>query len=233
MLCAMPSVTKANEALSPMPQSITQSTPDYIAQAQARVKKYYPQYVEYFVPIFIAIRGTWKEISSLINKKIHENLEIFSEDIKSEIDKSTIILIALEQFTWANSFCKMEDVEIIDQNEWYDIRAWIASEITFDINAQVQKSLNDSRKKLNRAIERSNKLVEDINKFERKKTSTSPDGLINDVEALYEIIDVDWLKDLPTIQNIVSSYKNICKMMNRKPSQKWEVFITEYERIHK
>ena len=55
----MPSVTKANEVLSPMTQSVTQSTiPDYIAQAQAAVKKYYPQYVEYFVPIFIAIRGT-------------------------------------------------------------------------------------------------------------------------------------------------------------------------------
>jgi hypothetical protein len=52
----MPSVTKANEALSPMPQSITQSTPDYIAQAKAGVKKYYPEYEEYFKGIIKDIK---------------------------------------------------------------------------------------------------------------------------------------------------------------------------------
>ena len=51
----MPSVTKANEALSPMPQSITQSTPDYIAQAQTGLKKYYPQYEDFFKGIFSSI----------------------------------------------------------------------------------------------------------------------------------------------------------------------------------
>ena len=53
----MPSVTKANEAFSPMPQSITQSTtPDYIAQAKAGVKKYYPEYEEYFKGIIKDIK---------------------------------------------------------------------------------------------------------------------------------------------------------------------------------
>ncbi len=217
---------------APMTEAVEQATiPNYINQAENWVKKYYPQYEEYFEPILISIKTIWKETEFLINKKIQENLDIFSDDIKSEKDKITIILIAFEQFTWENSFSKFKDVEVIDKNEWYDIRAWIASEITFDINAQITKKLNESRIKVNKAIERSNMLKEEIKKYENKEINKTPNWIINDIEELFEIIEVNRLKDLPTIQKITQSYKNICKRIDRLPSKKWELFIKEYEKI--
>ena len=98
MLCAMPSVTKANEALSPMTQSITKtSTPDYIAQAQAGLKKYYPQYEEYFKPIFTEIYTLSASTQNIINAKVQENFELFDEELPSEKDRITTILLVLEK----------------------------------------------------------------------------------------------------------------------------------------
>ena len=98
MLCTMPSVTKANVSISPMTENIEQaSVPNYIAQAEAGVKKYYPQYVEYFKPIFTRTYKLSTSSQNIINTKVQENFELFDEELPSEKDRITTILLVLEK----------------------------------------------------------------------------------------------------------------------------------------
>ena len=93
------------------------SIPDYIAQAKAAVKKYYPQYENYFNSIFEELKVLEQEDKNFFNKIIHKDLDLFSIDIKTEKDKWTTILIFLEKFELKKSFQEAKDVQIIDQSQ--------------------------------------------------------------------------------------------------------------------
>jgi hypothetical protein len=81
-----------------MTENIEQaSVPNYIAQAEAGVKKYYPQYVEYFKPIFTEIYELSASTQNIINAKVQENFELFDEELPSEKDRITTILLVLEK----------------------------------------------------------------------------------------------------------------------------------------
>ena len=141
----MPFVTKANEVLFPMTQSVTQSsTPDYIAQAQVGVKKFYPQYENYFNSIFEKLKMLEQKDQNFINKTIHKDLDLYSIDIKTEKDKWAVILMAFEKMVWKKDFQEAKDVVVIDKNEWYDLREAIACEIEDDI----KKIIIEKAKKL-------------------------------------------------------------------------------------
>ena len=82
---------------SPRTQNVEQTNvPDYISQAQTAVKKYYPEYEEYFKPIFTRTYKLSTSSQNLINKKIQENFDLFEEELTSEKDKVTTILLVLE-----------------------------------------------------------------------------------------------------------------------------------------
>ena len=113
-----------------LPASAQGSAPDYIAQAQAGVKKYYPEYEEYFKPIFTRTYKLSTSSQNLINKKIQENFDLFEEELTSEKDKVTTILLVLEkvisnQNELSNSIKNKDLIEI-------------ASEISNDINQQAR-----------------------------------------------------------------------------------------------
>jgi hypothetical protein len=94
----MPSLTNANEALSPMLQSITQSTtPDYIAQAKAAVRKYYPQYEEYFKPIFDQISKLDKSLIDIINNNLDNAINKSKDELKTEKQVYTMVLMTIEK----------------------------------------------------------------------------------------------------------------------------------------
>ena len=65
---------------SPRTQNVEQTNvPDYISQAKVAVKKYYPQYDEYFKPIFDQISKIDQEYINVINNnldKIAKNTKI-------------------------------------------------------------------------------------------------------------------------------------------------------------
>ena len=83
-------------ATLPTDSQTQQSIPDYVGQAPADVHKYYPQYEEYFDPIFMIFSQANKDEISIINKKIYENFDIFSEELQNNKDKIATILITLE-----------------------------------------------------------------------------------------------------------------------------------------
>jgi len=75
-----------------------QTTPDYMSQVEAGVKKYYPQYADYFVTIIGTISKIPTNIKNKINTIIEENFEIFEDDITTEKDKITSILMFYEVY---------------------------------------------------------------------------------------------------------------------------------------
>ena len=65
---------------SPRTQNVEQTNvPDYISQAKVAVKKYYPQYDEYFKPIFDQISKIDQEYINVINN----NLDKIAKNIKN------------------------------------------------------------------------------------------------------------------------------------------------------
>ena len=138
-----------------------QSIPNYVGQAPADVHKYYPQYEAYFKTIFDKINTLKPHSIALLNEEIHENMELFEEDIKSEKDKRTIILMALEMLiVGKKEFTKAKDVMGVqgDNDYKYEIAESIEDGATRKAKwerEQSQKELEQSQKRYDRIIARS------------------------------------------------------------------------------
>ena len=121
----------SERSASPMVENIEQqSTPDYISQAEAWVKKYYPQYADYFKATLGTISKIPANIKNKINAIIEENFEIFEDDITTEKDKITTILMFYEHYLWNSYFTNQNDVKSISKELWYDVRFSAAKEIS-------------------------------------------------------------------------------------------------------
>ena len=150
---------------SPRTQNVEQTNvPDYISQTKAAVKKYYPQYEEYFNKIFTRANRLSISSQNLVNKKIDENFDLFEEELTSEKDKITTILLVLEKvISNQNELSKsIKNKDLIE----------IATEISNDINQQARADRDQARADRDQAIQetnlikrRTNKLNEIINKL--------------------------------------------------------------------
>ena len=120
---------------------------DYVAQAQVNIKKYYPQYEEYFKPIFAATDNLslsgWNKI---INDKIHENFAIFDDELTTERDRCTTILTVLDDLLGDSTFINSK--KMIDSSDGEGLIIAIASEISSDIKVQCSRELRSSREEL-------------------------------------------------------------------------------------
>lgn len=225
---------------APMTENIEQATvPNYINQARNWVRKYYPQYEEYFRPIFKRINNLWENNIKLINTKINENFLIFEDEIKSEKDKITTTLIVLEKIIWTNSFYKSKEIEKIDPNEWYDIREGIATEIIWEINIKLSQKLKENKEKLeatNSRKEELNKQIAEINNLNNKLRSignnnTDNERILNEVEIFFEKVDSQRIRESKAMQNFIESYLNINKRIGRTPKKWWKKIYEEYKKI--
>ena len=123
---------------SPRTQNVEQTNvPDYISQTKAAVKKYYPQYEEYFNKIFTRANRLSISSQNLVNKKIDENFDLFEEELTSEKDKITTILLVLEKvISNQNELSKsIKNKDLIE----------IATEISNDINQQARADRDQAR----------------------------------------------------------------------------------------
>ena len=212
---------------SPMTENVEQSTvPNYINQAQVGVKKYYPQYEKYFEPIFITIKDIGNYNIKIINTKIMENLEIFSDEIRSEKDKITTTLIVLEKITGANSFYKSNDVEIIDPKEWYDIREGVATEIIWDVNLSLVQELKNIKTQI-KAAERLNNQLKSI----WGKSNWEKEKILTEIEDFFKSVNEKRIKESKSMQEFIETYININKKIGREPNNVWKKIIEEYKNI--
>ena len=105
--------------------------PDYISQAEAGVKKYYPEYEEYFKGIIKEIKWLWGYEQYLFNKETNRNLLNAWGLLKNEKEIITTLLVSMEKVHWIEDFKKKiwisEDSNINDVSN--DIIEWFFSSI--------------------------------------------------------------------------------------------------------
>ena len=225
-----------DKAASPMVENVEQqSTPDYIGQAEAWLKKYYPQYANYFKTTLETISKIPTKTKNKINTIIEENFEIFEDGITTEKDKITTILMFYEHYLWNNYFTNQNDVKIISKEFWYDIRFLAAKEISrwltkygwknYQEIIRIQLEILNERKAQNE---------------KRDKGNNSPEIMQWDVEKILNIriklfdknlIPRSELKNLEIIKQDIKNYKEFCKITWKKPSPIWQKFIDEYNKI--
>ena len=213
--------------ISPMIENVEQSSlPNYINQAENWVKKYYPQQEEYFKPIFTRTYKLSASSQNLINKKIQENFDLFEEELTSEKDKITTILLVLEkvisnQNELSNSIKNKDLIEI-------------ASEISNDINQQARADRDQAIQETNLIKRRTNKLDEIINYINSNEINKETMGRIVDkMEEYFTLFEVNEVKEDQWLQKIIKHYINYTKQINRTPSNTGKKFIDEYNKINK
>jgi hypothetical protein len=216
---------------------------DYISQAQAAVKKYYPQHVEYFNPIFAKINNLKSDTKSMINNRIKGNLELFDEELPTDKDKMTTILLVLEKLLEQSQFIKSFDVGI---KKTEDFREEIAKEIASEIIADSKKRLAAAEGELAAAEgelavtkAKNSKLKEIINLVNNSndKNKETAKNIVLKMDEFFGLYDDNELrKDIEedaSIQKIINQYINLTKEYGITPSASGKRVIDAYNKYHK
>lgn len=225
-----------DKAASPIVENVEQqSTPNYMNQVEAWVKKYYPQYADYFKPAIEIMNWIPQSVKEKINFIIDDNFDLFEDDITSEKDKITTILMFYENYLWKSYFLNQNDVKKISKDLWYDIRFSAAKEISkwfikemgkeYQEIIQIQTEILTEKKAQNE---------------KRGKGNDSPEELKKDMEntlairmKLFEknLISRTKMNNFKVLIEDINNYKKICDITWKKPSPIWQKFIDEYNKI--
>ena len=227
------------------------STPDYIQKAKVGLTQYYPQFKDYFEPIFadtdnLSLSG-WKKV---INKKIQEYFDIFDEEITTERDKCATILTTLDDLLGDKTF-KRSKIHV-DTSDGEDLINSIASEIASDIKVQFSRELRESRERLANEKERLanekerlakekersiriNKVKDAIKKVKDtiNASNSNTKQVLLAIEDLFDVSELSDVKESPGTQEIIKHYISISQKANHTPSPTAQKFIDEYNRITK
>ena len=206
------------------------STPDYIQKAKVGLTQYYPQFKDYFEPIFTRIFKLSNSSQNIINTKIHENFDLFDEELPTEKDKVTTILLVLE-----NVISGQDQLSKSTNNttRGKDLIA-IAEEISNDINQQAKAEIEQTKQHTNLIKRRTNKLNEIINYINSNEIKKETIGKIVDkMEEYFTLFEIKEIKEDQWLQKIIMHYINYTRQINRVPSKLGENFIDEYNRITK
>lgn len=220
-----------------MTTGFAQTTPDYVQKAKAGLTQYYPQFKDYFEPIFSRIMGLKENSRNLINSKIHDNFDTFADEISSDKDKNAVVLLVLEEFVGGDQFKKSAIFDATNE----DIRIGVANEIYYDLELNIKKELreiiNDVAQIDNDVAQidkRNAKLKEIINSLNNSTNSRETiEKILNQIEDYYKLFEVGEIKDDSGLQKIIKQYINLNKKINRRPSAIGQKFIDEYNRIIK
>ena len=206
------------------------STPDYIQKAKIGLNQYYPQFKDYFEPIFARTLKLSTSSQNIINTKIHENFDLFDEELPTEKDKVTTILLVLENvISGQDQLTK----SINNTTRGKDLIA-IAEEISNDINQQAKAEIEQTKQHTNLIKRRTNKLNEIINYINSNEIKKETIGKIVDkMEEYFTLFEIKEIKEDQWLQKIIMHYINYTRQINRVPSKLGENFIDEYNRITK
>ena len=206
------------------------STPDYIQKAKVGLTQYYPQFKDYFEPIFARTFKLSTSSQNIINTKIHENFDLFDEELPTEKDKVTTILLVLENVISGQDQLSKS---INNTTRGKDLIA-IAEEISNDINQQAKAEIEQTKQHTNLIKRRTNKLNEIINYINSNEIKKETIGKIVDkMEEYFTLFEIKEIKEDQWLQKIIMHYINYTRQINRVPSKLGENFIDEYNRITK
>jgi len=219
------------------------STPDYIQKAKIGLNQYYPQFKDYFEPIFVEYNKLGANTHNIFNSKIYDNFDTFKEDLTTERDKCATILTAIDELLGDKKFKNSK--KQVDSPEGEDLINSIASEIASDIKVQFSKELRESRERLAKSKaelakekERSIRIknVKDAIKKVKDTINASNSNTKQVLLAIEELFDVSELSDVkesPGTQEIIKYYISLSQKANHTPSATGQKFIDEYNRITK
>ena len=248
-------------ATLPTDSQTQQSIPDYVGQAPADVHKYYPQYEAYFKTIFDKINTLKPHSITLLNEEIHETMELFEEDIKSEKDKRTIILMALEMLiVGKKEFTKAKDVQGAQGDNDYKFEIaesiedgatrkakWEREQSQKELE-QSQKELEQSQKELEQSqkrydrIKAKNAKIEELIAITKRVNDQGAnkegmEQITKKIEEYFALFSDEELKaDLEQnegIAKIIKQYINYNKQIGRTPSALGQKIINEYNKYQK
>ena len=241
-------------ALLPTLAAPQQSIPNYVGQAPSDVHKYYPQYEAYFKTIFDKINTLKPHSIALLNEEIHENMELFEEDIKSEKDKRTIVLMALEMLiVGKKEFTKAKDVQGPqgDNDYKYEIAESIEDGATRKAlknrdeavknRDEAVKNRDEAVKNRDRTIAQSAKLEEVIALIyrldEQGTIREEMDKILKGLEDFFALHNDEEiyteLKQNGTLVKIIGLYDTYNKKIGRTPSALGQKIINEYNKYQK
>ena len=201
------------------------NVPDYISQAQVAVKKYYPQYEEYFKPIFDQISKLDQEYINVINNKIDRITKHPKEIWTSEKDIYTTILMTLEKLTWENTFCNDDDLAKIIEEK--DYKEWAAKAIAHSIKKWLEKRKNE----LEIIMEKWREMAERMRTIWNKNDLTREDDeeLLVIIEDMYNLIEnTEFIKDKRN-KPIFKEYLSRCKDIGRSPKKEIVEWVKKNE----
>ena len=206
------------------------STPDYIQKAKVGLTQYYPQFKDYFEPIFAKYEKLGTSTHIIFNSKIHENFDTFEEELTTDRDKCATILTAIDNLLGDKKFKNTK--KQVDSSDGEDLIKAIASEITSDIRVQFSKELKLSEKELAKSKERLAKIKE-LNPKLNATNTDNPKEILLVIEESLGLFDLSEVQADQTIQEIIKYYISISQKANHTPSPTAQKFIDEYNRITK
>lgn len=227
-------------ATLPTDSQTQQSIPDYVGQAPADVHNYYPQYEAYFKTIFDDMKELKPRTIALLNEEIHENMMLFEDDIKSEKDKRTIVLMALELLIVGKKhFTNAKDVQGPQGDN--DYKFLIAEEIETSATERAKKNREQAQREHDRVKAKNAKLEEVIALINRLNEEGSLkaeiEKVLNGLEdyfALYNDEELEAeLKQNQGVVKIIEWYIAFNKKLDRTPSALCQKIINEYNKYQK
>ena len=209
--------------ISPMTENVEQtSVPDYYNKALNWVRKYYPEYEEYFKDIIKQIKWAWRYEEYLLNKEIKSNLWISWSLLKNEKETITTILISLEKAVWKKNLkTKIWITEDSDINEISDdIINWYITKYE-----RIKKNLKNFEQEIDNLIKKGETQWIDI-WIEYISISEKYMRILKD---LY--IEFWFIKNSKSAQDRVKQYIVTLNKTGKKPNQIWQKYIDEYNKI--
>lgn len=206
------------------------STPDYVQKAKVGLNQYYPQFKDYFEPIFARTFKLSTSSQNIINTKIHENFDLFDEELPTEKDKVTTILLVLENVISGQDQLSKS----INNTAKGKGLIEIAEEISNDINQQAKAEIEQTKQHTNLIKRRTNKLNEIINYINSNEIKKETIGkTVDKMEEYFTLFEIKEIKEDQWLQKMIMHYINYTRQINRVPSKLGENFIDEYNRITK
>ena len=222
-------------------------TSDYITQAPAKLKQYYPEEEAYFQKIFEVMKNAWPGIANIANLKLEEQFNEYAEDFTNEKDRWTAVFMFCELAYPATEFTKRK--EKLDEFD-LDMRQVVATEALREMTlhfAKTEKKANEIKTKAKEDIKKTKKEWEELDKkweelgkkweevdkklkeLEKlwKRINQQREQAIQGTERVMEEIDPQTVKTVVQVQEMVRYYEKICKENGKKPTQKAQELINQ------